>query len=64
MSPRLVAETRAAALLDDRERVEALDEACALVPRVAHPGLAARFVAALVSQRSTRRGVGGGAREE
>ena len=50
MSPRLVAETRAAALLDDRERVEALDEACALVPRVAHPGLAARFVAALVSR--------------
>ena len=50
MSPRLVAETRAAALLDDRERVEALDEACALVPRVAHPGLSARFVAALVSR--------------
>ena len=50
MSPRLFAETRAAALLDDRERVEALDEACALVPRVAHPGLSARFVAALAAR--------------
>ena len=50
MSPRLFAETRAAALLDDRERVEALDEACALVPRVAYPGLSARFVAALAAR--------------
>ena len=45
--PRLFQETRAAVLLDDSENEASLDEACALLPRVAHPLLPVKFIATL-----------------
>jgi hypothetical protein len=45
--PRLFQETRAAVLLDDSENEASLDEACALLPRVAHPLLPVKFIASL-----------------
>jgi len=45
--PRLFQETRAAVLLDDIENEASLDEACELLPRVAHPLLPVKFIASL-----------------
>jgi hypothetical protein len=50
MHPRLFAEVRAAALLADWGGGEALDEACVLLPRAAHPALPLRFVAVLAAR--------------
>jgi len=52
--PRLFMETRAAVLLDDMANEAALDEACALLPRIAHPLLPVKFIASLAKRgRST-----------
>ena len=48
--PRLFQETRAAVLLDDAENEASLDEACALLPKVAHPLLPVKFIASLAAR--------------
>jgi len=50
LSPRLFAQTVAAAALDDWDSQTALDEARALVPKMARKDLPAKFVAALVAR--------------
>ena len=50
LHPRLFVETRCAALLDDRERAESLELACALLSGASHPGLPLRFVATLAAR--------------
>ena len=49
--PRLYQETRAAVLLDDFESEAALDEACEILPRVAHPLLPVKFIASLANRQ-------------
>lgn len=48
--PRLFQETRAAVLLDDAENEASLDEACVLLPKVAHPLLPIKFIASLAAR--------------
>jgi len=48
--PRLFQETRAAVLLDDHDNEEALNEACEILPRVAHPLLPVKFIASLAAR--------------
>lgn len=48
--PRLFMETRAAVLLDDMANEAALDEACALLPQIAHPLLPVKFIASLAKR--------------
>jgi len=48
--PRLFQETRAAVLLDDAASVASLNEACELLPRIAHPLLPVKFIGCLAKR--------------